>query len=130
MNIFLFHRDLRIFDNTSLRKLFEHILKSKKSKFTRVTPIFIFPPEQIDPDQNKYFSNNSVQFMINSLRELNIAFEEHNGKKDKNDSGVPSMMYYFKGKNLEVLKDIHNRIGINSLAYNLDYTPFAKKRDK
>jgi deoxyribodipyrimidine photolyase len=59
MNIFLFHRDLRLFDNTALIK---QILNHKS-----VTPIFIFPPVQIDPKINKYFSNNSVQFMIESL---------------------------------------------------------------
>jgi hypothetical protein len=32
-----------------------------------IIPIFIFSPEQISPNKNKYFSNNSVQFMINSL---------------------------------------------------------------
>ena len=62
MNIFLFHRDLRLVDNTSLIK--------QLRRFKKVTPIFIFPPEQINPKQNKYFSHNSVQFMIESLKEL------------------------------------------------------------
>ena len=56
MNLFIFHRDLRLLDNTAL-------IKQIKS-FGKITPIFIFPPEQIEPKQNKYFSNNSVQFMI------------------------------------------------------------------
>ena len=62
MNLFLFHRDLRLFDNTSLIK--------QLKIFKEITPIFIFPPEQIDPKHNKYFSNNSVQFMVESLEEL------------------------------------------------------------
>lgn len=56
MNLFIFHRDLRLIDNTSL-------IKQIKA-FKKVTPIFIFPPAQIDPKVNKYFSHNSVQFMI------------------------------------------------------------------
>ena len=56
MNIFLFHRDLRLIDNTAL------ISQLKKHK--HVTPIFIFTPVQIDPKKNSYFSNNSVQFMV------------------------------------------------------------------
>jgi deoxyribodipyrimidine photolyase len=56
MNIFIFHRDLRLIDNTSLIKQ----LKAYK----KVTPIFIFPPAQINPKINKYFSHHSVQFMI------------------------------------------------------------------
>ena len=60
MNLFLFHRDLRIIDNTAL------IQQLRKHK--QVTPIFIFTPVQIDPKQNSYFSNHSVQFMIECLR--------------------------------------------------------------
>lgn len=56
MNIFIFHRDLRLIDNTTL-------IKQLKS-FNFVTPIFIFPPAQIEPKVNKYFSHHSVQFMI------------------------------------------------------------------
>lgn len=62
MNLFLFHRDLRLFDNTSLIK---QVLKYKK-----VTPIFIFHTPQIQPNKNPYFSNNSVQFMVECLSEL------------------------------------------------------------
>lgn len=64
MNIFLFHRDLRLIDNTTLISQLKQVVSKS------VTPIFIFPPEQINKDQNKYFCNNSVQFMIESLNEL------------------------------------------------------------
>ncbi len=63
VHIFLFHRDLRIQDNTTLI----HQLKTITST---VVPIFIFPPEQIDRKTNKYFSDNAVQFMCESLHEL------------------------------------------------------------
>jgi deoxyribodipyrimidine photolyase len=56
MNIFIFHRDLRLIDNTSLIK--------QLKIYKKITPIFIFPPAQINPKINKYFSHNSVQFMI------------------------------------------------------------------
>jgi deoxyribodipyrimidine photolyase len=62
MNIFIFNRGLRLTDNTTLI----HQIKEKGS----VVPIFIFTPEQIEPKKNDYFSNNSVQFMIESLHEL------------------------------------------------------------
>jgi deoxyribodipyrimidine photo-lyase len=62
MNLFLFHRDLRLYDNTSL------ILQAIKHK--KVTPVFIFTPQQIKPQTNPYFSHNSVQFMIRTLDEL------------------------------------------------------------
>lgn len=38
-------------------------------------------------------------------------------------------MYYFYGDNLEVLKTIHKTEKINSIYFNIDYTPFAKARD-
>jgi deoxyribodipyrimidine photo-lyase len=110
VNLFIFHRDLRLYDNTTLI----HLLKEKQN----CIPIFIFPPEQINPKKNKYFSNNSVQFMIESLHELSNDINEYKGK-----------MYFFKGDNMKVIKSIHNLINIESIGFNIDYTPYAIKRD-
>ena len=110
INIFLFHRDLRLSDNTTL------IFQNKNED--KVIPIFIFPSEQINPKKNEYFSNASVQFMIESLHELSDEIKNKKGK-----------IYFFSGDNLKVLKKIHKEIGINSIGYNIDYTPYAKKRD-
>lgn len=107
MNIFLFHRDLRITDNTTL------IYQSEN--YGSITPIFIFPPEQINPKKNKYFSNNSVQFMIESLHDLSDSMNN---------------MYFFKGDNIKVLKEIHKKVKINSIGFNFDYSPYARERDK
>ena len=85
MNIFLFHRDLRLVDNTTLI----HQIK----EMGNVIPIFIFTPEQINPKKNSYFSNNSVQFMIESLHELSEEIKKKEGK-----------MYFFKGDTMKVLK--------------------------
>jgi deoxyribodipyrimidine photolyase len=51
MNIFIHRRDLRIYDNTTLNEM-GHQLRD-------VSPIFIFTPEQITP-QNQYYSSNLV----------------------------------------------------------------------
>lgn len=82
MNLFIFHRDLRLVDNTSLITL----LKESKGK---VVPAFIFTPEQVNRNINKYYCSNSVQFMVESLRDLNKQVEKYNGK-----------VYYFYGDNL------------------------------
>lgn len=111
LNIFIFHRDLRIHDNTTLLKM----LKDNK----KIILIFIFPPEQIDPTKNKYFSNNSVQFMIESLHELNKEIKKYKSK-----------LYFFKGDNIDVLKQINKKNKINSIGFNLDYSPYAIMRDK
>ena len=110
-DIFLFHRDLRITDNTTLISQLKNIKKS-------IIPIFIFTPEQIDPKKNKYFSNNSVQFLIESLLELDSEIKKKGGK-----------LYFFKGKTMTILNKIHKLIQINSIGYNIDYTPYARKRD-
>ncbi len=110
MNLFLFHRDLRLFDNTSL------ILQLIKHK--RVTPIFIFTPQQIVPQNNPYFSHNSVQFMVETLSELSEEIESYGGK-----------LYFFYGDSVDVLRSIAKKQKIRSLYFNFDYTPFAKRRD-
>jgi deoxyribodipyrimidine photo-lyase len=110
MHIFLFHRDIRLNDNTTLIKQ----LKLHK----KIVPIFIFPPEQINKEKNKYFSDASVQFMIESLHELSDTIKKKNGK-----------LYFFKGDNLKVLQAIHKEINISSIAFNTDYTPYSIKRD-
>lgn len=110
INLFIYHRDLRINDNTTLLKQIEN---------HKIIPIFIFPPEQIEPKKNKYFSHNSVQFMIESLIELNNEF-----KKNK------SKIYFFKDETIKVLTEINKMIKINSIGFNIDYSPYAIKRDK
>ena len=62
-SIFIFRRDFRCDDNTGL-------LNCIKDS-TIVYPIFIYNPIQIDNNKNSFKSNNSVQFMIESINELN-----------------------------------------------------------
>ena len=71
MNIFIHHRDIRYQDNITLNKMSKDL--------DNIIPIFIFPPEQIDPKKNKYFSNNLVQFMCESLLELKKDYKKKNG---------------------------------------------------
>ena len=110
MNIFLFHRDLRLVDNTTLI----HQIK----EMGNIVPIFIFTPEQINSKKNSYFSNNSVQFMIESLHELSEEIKKKEGK-----------IYFFKGDTMKVLKSLNKENNIESIGFNIDYTPYAKKRD-
>lgn len=110
-HLFLFHRDLRLHDNTSLI----HQIKTLQKN---VVPIFIFTPEQIDSKQNKYFSNNSVQFMIESLKDLALQIRKYKGE-----------LYCFYGETVQVLSQIHSLRTIKSIAFNADYTPYARQRD-
>lgn len=61
-SLFIFRRDLRIQDNTALN----HALTSSEKVFT----CFIFDPQQINAKKNNYKSNAAVQFMVESLQDL------------------------------------------------------------
>ena len=106
INIFIFRRDLRNYDNTTLNKL--------KLLYPNITilPIFIFNKNQIDKNNNPYYSSNSVQFLFECLEDLNF------------------MNFYYSDNDLNILNDIKQRYTINAIAFNKDYTPFAIKRDK
>ena len=79
--LFLFHRDFRIEDNTGLNKA----LELSEELYT----CFIFTPEQVGPS-NTYKSNNAVQFMIDSLMDLNLT---PTGKK--NETKTQLLFVYF-----------------------------------
>ena len=108
-SIFIFRRDLRLEDNTGLLKAM------KESK--KIIPLFIFTPEQIE--KNEYKSNNALQFMINSLEELENEIKERGGQ-----------LQIFKGKHEEIITNIINEINPNAIYVNKDYTPYSKERDK
>jgi deoxyribodipyrimidine photo-lyase len=106
--IFIFRRDYRLNDNIGLIKCLLH------SKI--VIPIFIFTPEQID--NNIFKSNNAVQFMIESLIDL-----------DKQLKKCDTHLYMFYGDNITILKNILKQINYDCIFFNKDYTPYSLERD-
>ena len=86
ISIFIFTRDLRLYDNTSLI--------CALSKSTTVLPIFILNPEQLD-DKNKYKSNNCIQFMCESLYDLQSQLTKCN-----------SRLFLFSGDPIEVIENL------------------------
>ena len=107
--LFIFRRDLRIIDNNGLNLLNE--------KCKNVFTIFIFTPEQVG-NGNKYKSDNSVQFMIESLQDLASQISKAGGH-----------LYTFYGHNDSVVADCIKAWDINLVCFNLDITPYAKERD-
>lgn len=105
LGIFLFHRDLRVVDNTSLNAL--------TAICDEIVPVFIFTPEQVT-DKNKYKSDASVQFMIESLDEL--------------ATECPLVTFY--GDTTTVMKRLVKETGATAVGFNEDYTPYAVKRDE
>jgi len=108
INVFIFRRDLRINDNLAFVNLMHHIGQTNK-----IYPIFIFNPKQIYAKNNAYFSNNAVQFMIESLDDL------------ENDIHVN----YYEGDDIKILEKINTKYNIKNIAFNKDYTPFSISRD-
>jgi deoxyribodipyrimidine photo-lyase len=107
--LFIFRRDLRLIDNNGLNLLNERC----KNIYT----IFIFTPEQVGAG-NKYKSDNSVQFMIESLGDLT-----------SNISKMGGQLYTFYGHNDKVVADCIKAFNIDVVCFNLDITPYARERD-
>ena len=103
-SVFIFRRDFRLFDNTTLIEALENS--------EEVIPIFIFDENLINPNREK-FNSNVIQFMIQSLKELDELLKEKNSK-----------LYIFSGDEIEILNDLN----INAIYENKDYSTYANKR--
>lgn len=113
-SLFIFHRDLRLEDNRAL------IAATEQSE--QVIPCFIFDPAQVS-DQNAYKSNNALQFLIESLKDLHETL-----LKEKNGLAI------FYGKTDEIIQELlvqEQTAGnpIEAIFSSRDYTPFSHKRD-
>lgn len=107
--LFIFRRDLRAIDNVGLN----HAMVN----YTNIIPIFIFTPEQVG-DNNKYRSNNAIQFMVESLQELDSVLR-----------GSGSQLHILRDNNITALRKLVKSLKIEAVVFNQDYTPYAIKRD-
>ncbi|MGE0009766.1 MAG: deoxyribodipyrimidine photo-lyase [Candidatus Babeliales bacterium] len=108
-SLFIFRRDLRLFDNTALIKALE--------ESALVIPCFIFDPRQVT-DANAFKSTNALEFMIESLKDLHDQLTKHGGK-----------LYLFYGDPAELIKKLITQEEIDAVYVNKDYTPFSIGRD-
>lgn len=115
IHVFLFRRDFRIHDNLAFNRLVAEC--DNKG----IYPMFIFNPAQIYAKNNPYFSNNCVQFMIESLDDLDTHIHVNYHESDSGKSG--------DGGDIGVLTALSKKYKIKTIAYNKDYSPFAIKRD-
>jgi deoxyribodipyrimidine photo-lyase len=105
--LFIFHRDLRLEDNTAL-------LAAIKSGY-QVLACFIFTPEQISPITNPFFSNPAVQFMCESLAELNERLD--------------SKLLIVHDHTLSAIQKIYSKSPFEAIFFNKDYSKYAVDRD-
>ena len=113
--IFIFRRDFRVHDNTTLIE----VIKKANENNWKILPLFVFNPRQIEPLQNEYYNSNCVQFMIESLRDLESQLRNEQGK-----------LYYFQGTDNEVFDKLSAEFNVKLIASNKDITPFALRRDE
>ena len=108
-SLFVFRRDLRLYDNTGLR--------AALAESETVIPCFIFDPRQIET--NRYRGNSSIQFMLESLSDLAGELKKKN-----------SRLFVFYGQAQSVIEELIERESIDAIYLNRDYTPFSRTRDK
>ena len=116
--IFIFRKDLRIFDNRGLIKLFETCKK--------IIPVFIFDPYQVDLtlETKNYLSFPALRFICESVKDLDESIRK---------SKIKSKLNVFYGNPAKVISHIINELKLNStntcLGFNADFTLYSIKRD-
>lgn len=110
--LYIMTRDLRAQDNSCLGYCIDNGIKS-------VIPIFLLNKQQTDSEKNKYFSINSISFMMKTLGEiykaLNLSIITFSGRPEDYS---------------ELITKITKKMGISHLIISKDYTPFAKNREQ
>jgi deoxyribodipyrimidine photo-lyase len=120
--IHIFRRDYRLEDNTTL-------IEACKTHDI-VLPIFIFTKTQIDKKTNSYRSDNCVQFLCASLKDLDTQIQKTTGNKSSltifyADSKTTTTDEY--GILATLIKTIPN---VKTISFNMDYTYYSKIRDE
>ncbi|WP_338603372.1 deoxyribodipyrimidine photo-lyase [Sulfolobus tengchongensis] len=108
--LFIFRRDLRLDDNTGLIRALQEC--------DEVIPAFIIDLRQVG-DENEYKSDFALNFMFNSLNELNEDLKARGAK-----------LHVYNGIAEEVVKGLIKDDIIDAVYFNEDYTPFSKMRDE
>jgi len=117
-SVFIFCRDFRLQDNQGLLEAL--------SQSETVIPCFFFTPEQVNDKENSFKSDNCVQFMIESLEELDQELKKKGSRLFYfYDSPEKALEKLFKSQSQTQTKS-----KIDAVFINHDYTPYAKKREE
>lgn len=107
--LYIFHRDLRCVDNTGLY--------AAMAAAQEVIPLFVCDPRQVR--DNVYRSNNAVQFLCASLKELSDECAAAGGK-----------LYYMYDITADAVAAVLSATHAQAVYSTRDYTPFSRIRDK
>ncbi len=108
LGLHIFHRDLRLEDNTALNELSKVV--------EEILPVFIFDDRQVE--KHPYRSVPGLQILCESLEDLNKALEAKGAK-----------LFVRKGLTEKIIEELVKEFKPEYISYNKDYTPFALKRD-
>lgn len=109
-SLFIFRRDLRLEDNLGLLAALE--------QSTKVITCFIATPEQLEDKHNLYKADNCVQFMVESLEDLESQLK-----------GAGANLNIIFQSPEKALASIYATHPFEAVFVNKDYTPYAIKRD-
>ncbi len=79
-----------------------------------------FTPAQVS-DENKYKSSNAIQFMVESLIDLDSQITNMNKS---------SRLFVTYSDEIDILKKIKKHVDYDAVYVNQDYTPYSIRRDK
>ncbi|CAT05310.1 Deoxyribodipyrimidine photo-lyase [Mesomycoplasma conjunctivae] len=108
MNIFLFHRDIRVEDNLGLLNLVE------ETNGENIFLFFIYNKKQLY-EKNEYFSQKAFDFLNNALINL---------------SKKVNINLFYAENEIEVFEEILQANKIERIYINKDWSDFALARDK
>lgn len=108
--VFIFHRDLRLTDS----RAFAAAVAWARDHAGTVLPLFVFTPDQVGRP-NPYKSRPAIQFMIESLEELEDTIAVSGGR-----------LRVAYGDTVAVLGSLK---GVCAVFETRDYTPYAKMRE-
>ena len=110
--IHIFRRDYRLEDNTTL-------IEACKTHDI-VIPIFIFTKTQIDKKLNPYRSDNCLQFLCESLVDLDKQLKHHNS----------NLILFYSEDEYSILDTLLKTFtNVTTISFNMDYTHYSQTRD-
>ena len=117
LGIFIFRRDCRLDDNLGLNLLAQQV--------DQILPLFILDSNQIvqTKKNSNYFSSNAVQFVCESIKDLDQDLKSSHGSK----------LFLLYGTPWEVIAQLLTRLNKSHkeiiVGFNTDFSSYSEKRD-
>lgn len=129
--IFIFRRDLRVYDNVAFNRMLNYCHEHGIKYFL---PMYIFNVgEQLEASRNPYFCAKSVRFMIESLRDLECQLSSAYSETSSSYPTLTGVRVSSYKEEKEVLEELYRRgkerAELRAVFFNRDVTPFARARD-